>query len=171
MNEAVPIGPDSPLKRDIGETEAIVLKYSDNVLTFDFAALDFTAPEKNRYAYIMEGFNRDWVYRDADRRFVTYTNLDPGTYTFRVIGSNNHGYWNRKGVSVKVTIIPPFWRTWWFYTLAAVAFALLSSVLINFIKKYITFSLFWKKKNTSPVTCCWKKSGKGVWERFTRPRM
>ncbi|RME77866.1 MAG: histidine kinase [Chloroflexi bacterium] len=91
----------------------LVLSYRDDVLTFEFAALDYTNPAKNRYAYMLEGFDRDWV--DAgNRRFATYTNLDPGEYTLRVKAANNSGVWNESGVSLKLVIQPPFWETWWF---------------------------------------------------------
>ncbi len=161
MDEMKPDGSDSPLMQDISETKEIILNHSVISFTIDFAALDFTAPDKNRYAFKMEGFHQDWVYRGADRRFVTFTNLDPGSYTFRVIGSNYRGDWNREGVSIKITIIPPFWQTWWFYTLAAVAFALVSSMLVNFIKKYMTFSLFWKKEKYIAGYMLLEKIGEG----------
>jgi signal transduction histidine kinase len=65
----------------------------------------------------MEGFEKDWNHTDASRRYVTYTNLDPGDYTFRVKASNNDGVWNEKGTSLKIVILPPFWKTWWFKTI------------------------------------------------------
>lgn len=64
----------------------------------------------------MEGVDPDWVYTDATCRFATYTNLDPGDYTFRVKGSNNDGIWNEEGTSIKITILPPLWRTNWAYS-------------------------------------------------------
>jgi hypothetical protein len=85
-------------------------------LTFEFVALDYTNPEKNQYAYMMEGFDETWIDAGA-RRFVSYTNLDPGKYVFKVKGSNNDGVWNEDGVSVKIAIAPPPWKTWWAYTL------------------------------------------------------
>jgi signal transduction histidine kinase len=84
------------------------------VLRFQFAALDFTAPQKNRYAYKLEGFDQQWQYTDAMRRFATYTNLDPGDYMFRVKATNNDGVWNEQGVALHVRILPPWWNTWWF---------------------------------------------------------
>lgn len=98
-------------------TNHIQLSYQDDVLSFDFAALDFVAPQRNQYAYKLEGFDDDWIYA-GNRTFATYTNLDPGNYTFRVKGANNAGVWNEDGVSINVTITPPFWETWWFRTLA-----------------------------------------------------
>jgi signal transduction histidine kinase/DNA-binding response OmpR family regulator len=71
--------------------------------------------------YTLEGFDEDWYTTGSDRRFVTYTNLDPGKYVFRVKGSNNDGVWNSTGASVAITITPPFWKTWWAYILYALA--------------------------------------------------
>jgi signal transduction histidine kinase/ligand-binding sensor domain-containing protein/class 3 adenylate cyclase len=104
----------SPLEKCITETKHITLSYKQNVFSYEFAALNYTRPEKNQYAYIMEGFDEAWNYIGT-RRFVTYTNLPPGEYIFRVIGSNNDGVWNKQGVSVSVTITPPVWKTWWAY--------------------------------------------------------
>jgi ligand-binding sensor domain-containing protein/signal transduction histidine kinase len=95
------------------------LSYRDRVVSFEFAALDFSAPEKNAYAYKLEGFNEDWV-ESKDRRFVTYTNLPAGDYVFRVKGSNDNGIWNETGASVSFTVVPPFWATTWFKALAAI---------------------------------------------------
>ena len=109
-----------PLQMDITETKEIVLSYTDKVFSFAFVALDYTAPEKNRFEYMMEGFDDDWVYAGT-RREVTYTNLDPGEYTFRVKGSNNDGVWNEEGTSLRITIVPPYWQTWWFRTASVLA--------------------------------------------------
>ncbi len=116
FNQSVKIGKDSPLHKSISETKTIILPYSDNVFSFEFAALHYSSPESNQYAYKMEGFDRNWVY-SGTRRYVTYTNLDPGKYVFKVIGSNNDGVWNKQGVSINIIIDPPFWRTWWFLSL------------------------------------------------------
>ncbi|HEY4653698.1 MAG TPA: two-component regulator propeller domain-containing protein [Cyclobacteriaceae bacterium] len=97
-------------------TDSINLTYKDDVFSLEFSALHLTAPEKNRYAYMLEGFDQDWVF--TQRRFATYTNLDPGRYTFRVRATNNDGIWNEAGLSVIIFIKPPFWQTWWFYVMA-----------------------------------------------------
>jgi signal transduction histidine kinase/ligand-binding sensor domain-containing protein len=106
--------PDSPLRQAISETGEITLSHEHNVFSFEFAALDFTAPSKNQYAYKMENFDRDWQQAGTSRT-ATYTNLDPGEYVFRVKASNNDGVWNEEGASIKITITPPWWRTWWAY--------------------------------------------------------
>jgi signal transduction histidine kinase/ligand-binding sensor domain-containing protein/DNA-binding response OmpR family regulator len=108
------------LEKSIIETEAIELSHRDSVFTFEFAALHYAAPEKNVYAYKMEGLEDEWNYV-GNRRFATYTTLPPGDYTFRVKASNNDGVWNEEGIALKVHITPPFWETAWFYLLCALA--------------------------------------------------
>ncbi|MBX7221957.1 MAG: protein kinase [Blastocatellia bacterium] len=92
------------------------LTYRQNFFAVEFAAFNFTLPEKNLYAYKLEGLDDQWVYCGT-RRFVSYTNLDPGSYILRVKGSNNDGIWNQAGTSLKIEILPPPWRTKWAYAL------------------------------------------------------
>ncbi len=122
FNQTVAIGASTPLTKHISLTDQITLLYHQSVFSFEFAALNFTLPEKNRYAYKMDGFDNDWTYTDARRRFVTYTNLNPGAYIFHVRGSNNDGIWNEQGASVKIVITPPWWKTWWAKTFYVVFF-------------------------------------------------
>jgi tRNA A-37 threonylcarbamoyl transferase component Bud32 len=147
LNEPVTIGGvRSPLKQAITETRELKLSYKHYVFSFDFAALDFTAPSKNKYACKMEGFDKQWIHRDSSKRFVTYTNLKPGKYVFRVKGSNNDGVWNEEGVSIPVFIIPPFWKTWLFRHVLILTFAVLSYLIINFVRNYIALHGFWKRE-------------------------
>jgi signal transduction histidine kinase/ligand-binding sensor domain-containing protein/DNA-binding response OmpR family regulator len=117
-NESVAINENSVLKKHISVTEDLVLSYKHSVFSFEFVALNFTHPEKNQYAYMMEGFENKWNY-SGTRRMATYTNLNPGDYTFRVKAANNDGIWNDTGISLNITITPPFWRTWLAYLLYA----------------------------------------------------
>lgn len=121
---------EKKLRRRGKEYQPLKLSYRENFFAFEFAALDFTAPAKNQYAYKMDGFDLDWVY-SGTRRFASYTNLDPGKYVFRVKGSNNDGIWNEEGVSVQIEIVPPFWQTWWFRILMAVSLAALVAFVFN----------------------------------------
>jgi signal transduction histidine kinase/AraC-like DNA-binding protein len=107
---------DYKLDTSITEINQIVLSYNENFLSFDFAVLDYTAPQKNNYAYKLDGLDKDWNYVD-NRNFAHYTNLSSGEYTFRVKGSNNDGVWNEEGASIKIIILPPLWNTWWAYSL------------------------------------------------------
>ena len=113
-NKPVEIGADSVLKNSIINTKELVLSHADRVISFEFAALNYTSPSKNRYRYKLEGFDDQWTEVSSDRRFVTYTNLDPGEYVFRVTGSNNDGVWNEEGTSIEITITPPWWVSNWF---------------------------------------------------------
>ncbi len=113
FNKSVQFGSDSPLQVPINETKEITLSYNDNVFSFQFAALDFTHPELNHYAYKMEGFEEEWNYVGYQNS-ATYTNLDPGNYVFWVKASNNDNLWNEAGNSISIFIKPPFWKTWWF---------------------------------------------------------
>ena len=99
---------------DISEAKEITLKWNQSVFSFSFAAINYIHPKKNQYSYIMEGFEKDWNFTDAFRRYVTYTNLDPGKYTFKVRATNNDGAWNMTGASLKIIILPPWWKTLWF---------------------------------------------------------
>jgi signal transduction histidine kinase/CheY-like chemotaxis protein len=124
FNRSVTIGKDSPLRHHITESKEITLSYKQSVFTFTFAALNYTRPEKNQYAYKLEGFDKDWNYVGT-RRTATYTNLDAGDYTFRVKASNDDGIWNEEGTSLIIHILPPWWETWWFTTsVALVIFAM-----------------------------------------------
>ncbi len=117
FNRSVEIGGEnSILKKHISRTEEITLDHNQSMFAFEFAALNFQNPERNAYKYKMEGFDRDWI--EAGNRYTaTYTNLNPGRYTFRVLGSNNDQIWNEDGASIDVEILPPPWKTWWANTL------------------------------------------------------
>ncbi len=104
------------LKESITTTKELNLSYQDNVISFEFAGLHYIFPEKNLYAYIMDGFENEWNYV-GHRRFATYTNLPTGQYTFRVRAANRDGIWNEKGHSINIIIHPPLWQMWWFRSL------------------------------------------------------
>lgn len=110
---------DSPLKKNIILTNEIVLSYKHSVFSFDFVALNYSFSARNQYAYMMEGFDREWNYV-GEKRTATYTNLDPGEYTFKVKGSNNDDVWNEQGTSLHIIITPPFWQTIWFKIIIAI---------------------------------------------------
>jgi signal transduction histidine kinase/ligand-binding sensor domain-containing protein/CheY-like chemotaxis protein len=114
FNKSVEVGtPGSPLQKSISHTKALKLNYSQSVITFEFAALDFVMPLKNRYKFKLIGFEDNW--NDVgNQRTATYTNLNPGKYIFKVIGSNNDGIWNENGASIEIFVTPPYYKTWWF---------------------------------------------------------
>lgn len=99
------------LPQAITETREINLKHRENIFSIEFAALNYENNHKAQYAYQLEGFNKTWLYTDGRQRKITYTNLDPGTYVFRVKASNDDGIWNEEGNSLTIHIHPPFWKT------------------------------------------------------------
>lgn len=110
---------NQPVRYDLLPNERIELSYKDNFIAFEFSALDFYASASNQYAYMLEGFDLNWV-EAGTRRYASYTNLEGGDYIFRVKGSNSDGVWNEEGVSVQITVQPPYWQTAWFQATAAV---------------------------------------------------
>ncbi|MBN2486194.1 MAG: hypothetical protein JXB34_09490 [Bacteroidales bacterium] len=113
------------LTKPIEETDKIIISHKHKEIGFDFASLHFPSPEKNLYKYKLEGFNDEWVNTNSSRRFAIFSNLPPGKYTFRVMGTNNDGIWNPREAAVELLVLPPFWKTW--------AFRLLIIVIVTII--------------------------------------
>lgn len=111
--------------------DPIYLSYKENFFSIEFAALDFTYPEKNQYAYKLEGFDNDWIY-SGNRSFASYTNLDGGNYQLRVKGSNKYGQWNEQGTSLAITIAHPPWKRWWAYLSYLLGAILVGFMIIRF---------------------------------------
>ncbi|RYZ94608.1 MAG: histidine kinase, partial [Sphingobacteriaceae bacterium] len=109
----------SPLKQDISETRSITLDYDQSVISFEYAALDYFAPQKKSYSYIMEGFDKRWNYV-GNKNIANYTNLPPGDYVFKVRVLNSSGQWSLNMLSLNIKIIPPFWLTLWFKTICII---------------------------------------------------
>ncbi len=132
LNKKVKVGgEDSPIKENILIAKEVSLKYSQSVFTISYAALDYTIPENNTYTYKLEGFDEQWNFVGTDRK-ATYTNLDPGTYVFRVKAANESNVWNNQGISLTIKIEPPYWMTWWFRSLIV----LISLALIYLFLRY-----------------------------------
>jgi len=112
-----------PLQQSINIASEVTLDYTDYIFGFEFTALNYIKPQKNQFAYMLEGFNKDWVYVDYLDRKADFTNIPPGEYAFRVKASNDDGYWNEEGTSLKVIILPPWWLTWWAKTLYVIFIA------------------------------------------------
>jgi signal transduction histidine kinase/ligand-binding sensor domain-containing protein/DNA-binding response OmpR family regulator len=101
------------LKSPLQNKLEVELKHFENSIAFEFASLDYAAPEKIRYAYKLEGFNKDWSYATSDRRYANYTNLNYGKYTFKVKATSTDGVWSDAYSQVQITILPPWWKTNW----------------------------------------------------------
>jgi len=128
FNKKVEVGiKGSPLESHISETKELTLSYKQSVFTIEYVALNYSHREKNQYAYKLVGFEKDWNYVGT-KRTATYTNLDAGEYIFKVISTNNEGDWNEESLDLKITITPPFWKTWWFISI--ILFSIISSALI-----------------------------------------
>lgn len=112
----------SPLKQDISETRSITLSHDQSVISLEYASLDYLSPDKKRYAYIMEDFDKGWNYVE-DKNTAVYTNIPPGNYVFKVKSQNSAGVWSPHILSLEVIIVPPYWLTWWFRSLLIIFIA------------------------------------------------
>lgn len=126
---------DSPLKQSITETNHITLQYDQNYISFKYAGLNFINPQNNQYAYKFKGISghQDWSYV-GNQRVASFTNLEPGEYVFMVKASNNDGVWNGEMTQIRITILPPLWKTWWAYLIYLLIFGTLLFIVLRFLK-------------------------------------
>ncbi|MGB5531210.1 MAG: two-component regulator propeller domain-containing protein [Ignavibacteriaceae bacterium] len=106
-----------------GNPDELILSHDQNYISLEFASLDFSFPNRNKYSYILQGFQKFWTNTEGPKRSATYTNLPAGEFTFLVKGTNSDGIWNEKATAIRIIINPPFWQTWWFATLAIIIIA------------------------------------------------
>ncbi|GAB3665256.1 two-component regulator propeller domain-containing protein [Echinicola sediminis] len=137
FNKSVAIGAEFNkrviLEKAIYESDQIDLKHWENNFSFEFAALHFAAPSKNRYRYKLEGFDQKWTETGSGRRFASYTNIGHGNYVFKVQAANNDGLWNDQDLAtIRIVIAPPFWLTWWAY----IIYVLMIGLLLYVVRKY-----------------------------------
>jgi signal transduction histidine kinase/ligand-binding sensor domain-containing protein/DNA-binding response OmpR family regulator len=127
LNKSVPVSGEAletPLIKHINETNYITLTHKDYLFSFEFAALNYFEPMATRYAYMLEGFDKDWIETDASRRVATYTNVPSGDYVFHVKARSRGGSWSQNNPSIRLSMLPPWWQTWWAYSLYVLAFLL-----------------------------------------------
>jgi signal transduction histidine kinase/ligand-binding sensor domain-containing protein/DNA-binding response OmpR family regulator len=140
FNKTVKIARDkddpSPLKQDISDTRSIRLSYKQSVITLQYAALDYSSSDKKNYSYILENFDTDWN-NVGSRNTASYTNLPPGEYTFKLKYQNTSGLWSPVTTGLKITIVPPFWLTWWFKLIAAVTIVVLLYSVFRYRVKFL----------------------------------
>jgi signal transduction histidine kinase/CheY-like chemotaxis protein/AraC-like DNA-binding protein/ligand-binding sensor domain-containing protein len=110
------------LPESINTSKKLTLDHTHQILSVEFSAMDFSAPEKNIYRYKLEEFDRDWITTDWKNRTATYTNLKPGDYKFKVRASNRDGVWDDFETSLSIEVLPPPWKSWWAYTLYGITF-------------------------------------------------
>ncbi|WP_298531662.1 hybrid sensor histidine kinase/response regulator transcription factor [uncultured Algibacter sp.] len=139
--DVVPGLKDSPIQKVISETDSISLNSSQSVFTIEYAGINYTRPEENEYAYYLEGYETDWNYVGKNRS-ATYTNLDPGDYVFKLKASNNDGIWNETPLNLKLTVLPPWWKT----TLAIYSYIILILLGVFLLNKMTQSRL--KEKQT-----------------------
>ena len=113
VNTSIAYPPSEPLSRSLWQTNSVILQPDQNIVTIEFSSLDYSSPEKNRYKYILEQFDKEWITAGTNHS-VTYTNIGPGTYRFRVRGTNSEGVWNDSEAMLEIIVLPPYYRTWWF---------------------------------------------------------
>ncbi len=130
---------NSILSRVISDTHKITLAYNQDNFSLEFAILDYYAPAKNRFAYKLDGFNDNWIQLGAKRE-VTFTGLDPGKYTLKVIGTNSDGIWNKNAASLSIVITNPWWSSPWSYAI----YLLLIIILLNTLRRYELNRQQWK---------------------------
>ena len=138
FNKSLETGHVSLLKKAAYLTDTLRLKYDQSVISFELSNMDFLNPETYTYAYKLEGFDKDWTYI-TDRNSITYTNLDPGTYTLLLKNADHYGTWNETPTKLLLIITPPFWRTWWFI-------AIIISIVAAAIYKLFRYRLQQKLK-------------------------
>lgn len=125
------------LKKSITTTKVIELSYKLNVFSIEFSSLHFVEPKNNLYKYKMEGFDEDWITTDASKRFATYTNLNGGEYIFKVKASNSDGIWSEESATVKIIIIPPFYKKPWFYIFVFITLVVFVYLFIKYREKQL----------------------------------
>ncbi|MDB5119915.1 MAG: response regulator [Sphingobacteriales bacterium] len=136
---------NSPLKEDISLTKNLSLTYKQSTFSFNFAALNYTVSENNKFAYKLASFDKDWVQAGTENK-ATYTNLSPGDYTFKVRASNNDGFWNEAGASLQISISPPFYDSWWFRTMVILSMMCGGYLYLQFKRQQELKDLEEKKK-------------------------
>ncbi|NME72142.1 hybrid sensor histidine kinase/response regulator transcription factor [Flammeovirga aprica] len=122
------------LKRDINTPQKIQLRYNENSVSFEFSALHFLSPSNNKYQYRLLGYQNEWQNEPANRRFVSFTNLPSGNYTFEVRGANNDGFWSDETAKIHFEIAPIFWKTTWAYLIYCTILIGIVYIIFNVIK-------------------------------------
>ncbi len=130
----IPNTKKSPLKKTISETKELEFTHQQSVFTIEYVGINYTRPEKNQYAYFLEGFEDTWNYV-GNNRSATYTNLSPGDYVFKVKAANNDGVWNDTPITLGITVLPPWWSTKMALLAYIILFGLSLYVILRFTDK------------------------------------
>ena len=157
FNQSIPIGGEV-LEKSILETKKISIGYQDLMFAFDFAALDYRSPSNHEYAYMLEGFDRDWIHI-GNQRTATYTNIEAGHYVFKVKAANKDGIWNEKGINLEINIVPPFWQTWWAYLCYLIILVLAFFLAIRYRDMRTTSNIYRVLSITDQLTGITNRAG------------
>lgn len=123
------------ISQSLIETKKIKLAYSLNSFTISFVGINFVFPEKNKYKCILEGYNKEWIDL-GNKREITYSNIPPGNYIFKVIACNNDGVWNTQGATISISIQSPFWKAYWFIIICAITLGIIIYIILHFKTLY-----------------------------------
>ncbi len=141
LNTTCPIGEKVNgriiLDKSISSIDEIKLRERQNVFTLEFAALHYANPKKNIFKYKLEGFDKNWQFRNAGSNFASYSNLPAGDYTFFLTAANNDGVWNENLLQLKIKIIPAFWKTFWFYALVIASIIFVVWIFLKMREKQV----------------------------------
>lgn len=123
------------LEKPVFNIDRLVLKYRENSFTIDFAALNYFNPTDNKYSYNLEGFDDKWIITEGDENFATFSNLNNGSYVFRVRATNQDGVWNNDAAEIRIRVLPPYWKSWYAY----VIYTILILSLLAFLRFLILY--------------------------------
>lgn len=135
FNKPVAVSAKSLFTKEINYTNEITLQYEQSVFSFEFAALNYTNSMSNQYQYLMEGYDKEWQHLGT-RRFITFTNLNPGHYSLKIKGSNNDGVWSRKIKTLRICILPAWYQTWWFKIAMVMTIAGLAAAIYYWVMRF-----------------------------------
>ncbi len=140
FNRSVAISDEGILEQNINFVDGIYLDYTEYMFSFEFSALNYRQSEKNQFAYMLQGYDKDWIYTGSENRKADYTSVPPGKYVFKVKASNDDGLWNENGISIKTKLHPPPWKAWWVYLIISLAIIglITSSIIIWLQRKKVT---------------------------------
>lgn len=159
LNRSLAIGAKNGLlPQSITETKKLTLSHKHTMFSFDFAALSYRSRKSNQYAYMLEGFDQDWIYIGTQRT-ATYTNINPGEYVFKVKAANRDGVWNETGAAIAIEVTPPAWQTWWAYALYGLIFFSIMYMINKYKNLRIATNIYRALSATDPLTGIYNRAG------------
>lgn len=139
FNKSVMINDSSVLQQSLDHTQEITIEAKDDLFAFEFTALEFQQPEKVKYAYLLEPYDKNWIYTDHTDRKAVFTRVPAGTYTFRVKATTDQNNWPKQEKSIVLKVLPPWWKTWWAYAIYVACFLTIIYLILRFQWNRIQF--------------------------------